>query len=155
MKLLMSRDMSDLLNRTGMILGFLAFWFVAPEFLGEARLRSWEKSLAKLIEILVIVVFVSIVPLLLVISAFQRFSVLRALEDGQLSIDKLGSLWQFIRPDLLGIGGWGIGLVAVWLGGRLVSKMANDSRVRRTSLFLGAILFTLSFALQFIATFQR
>src|SRR5436190_21321349 len=35
------------LNRVAIILGFLSFWFVAPEFIGEQRLRMWELKLGK------------------------------------------------------------------------------------------------------------
>jgi hypothetical protein len=36
---------------------------------------------------------------------------------------------------------------------RIVSRLAHDSEVRQTSLFVGAMLFTASFVLQLIATF--
>jgi hypothetical protein len=36
----------------------------------------------------------------------------------------------------------------------IVSRLANDNRVRQSALLLGAALFTISFLLQFIATFQ-
>lgn len=43
----MTRELADNLNRVGLILGFVSFWFAAPEFIGEPRLKSWETKMAK------------------------------------------------------------------------------------------------------------
>lgn len=44
--MLLSHRTADELNRIGLVVGFLSFWFAAPEFIGEQRLKSWEQILA-------------------------------------------------------------------------------------------------------------
>src|SRR5437762_914160 len=46
-KSVMTHETADWVNRIGMILGFLSFWFAAPEFIGEKRLQSWESALGR------------------------------------------------------------------------------------------------------------
>jgi O-antigen/teichoic acid export membrane protein len=46
----------DWLNRAGLTLGFFAFWFAAPEVLGEARLRALEHALEGMLRISIKVV---------------------------------------------------------------------------------------------------
>ena len=45
----MTRELADNLNRVGLVLGFLSFWFAAPEFIGEQRLKIWERTIANLL----------------------------------------------------------------------------------------------------------
>jgi hypothetical protein len=42
---MLPHDWADVLNRIGLILGFASFWFAAPEFIGEQRLKEWEEGL--------------------------------------------------------------------------------------------------------------
>lgn len=42
----LNHELSDWLNRIGLLLGFFSFWLAAPEFIGEERLRGWEKRFA-------------------------------------------------------------------------------------------------------------
>ena len=126
-----------------MLLGFLSFWFAAPEFIGEQRLRAWERALVagvlrlpKGLQWLLAVVNASAVTAYLI----WKF-VYRAIPDYILlfpvltvSVLMLMYLSQiFVEP--------------------IVSRLANDSRVRQRALFVGAVLFTLSFLLQFVASF--
>jgi hypothetical protein len=43
----LSHETVNILNRVGLSVGFVAFWFAAPEFIGETRLRAWEQDIAK------------------------------------------------------------------------------------------------------------
>jgi hypothetical protein len=42
----MSHSVANVLNRVGIALGFLSFWFAAPEFVGQDRLQRWEREIA-------------------------------------------------------------------------------------------------------------
>ena len=55
-------------NRLGLVLDFLAFWFAAPEILGEDRLRAMEGRLEKGTSVLSALGFASVVGLALIIA---------------------------------------------------------------------------------------
>jgi hypothetical protein len=40
MQPMVPRDLVDVFNRIALVLGFFSFWFAAPEFIGEERLRK-------------------------------------------------------------------------------------------------------------------
>jgi hypothetical protein len=147
---MLTHKLADNLNRIGLVLGFFSFWFAAPEFIGEHRLKSWEQTLAavllrvpKAVERITNILFrytALFIPTLVIIALFTSdwsmvlfFSPLSV----ALIIGLVLSLF-FARFTLEGV----------------VGKLANDSRVRQRALFLGAALFTVSFVLHFIATFQ-
>jgi len=132
-------------NRIGMLLGFISFWLAAPEFIGEERLKSWEQILINRV-------------------MKHRYSIWRIVAFGSMSW--LAWNWHEVQisghmtwfrvyfPFII----WGFFLFAVIgvinkYGVFIVSRMANDSKVRETSFFVGAVLFTLSFLLQLISTF--
>src|SRR5438105_7240062 len=43
----MTRETADWMMRAGLVLGFVSFWFAAPEFIGQERLQKWEAELGK------------------------------------------------------------------------------------------------------------
>jgi uncharacterized membrane protein YozB (DUF420 family) len=143
----MTHELSDLLNRIGMALGFLSFWLVAPEFIGEERLRSWEQALAT--------------GLLKAPKALKWSLAVMTLAAVVVYVVRSLSTWPPIRfPD---VPQWWVLVLALTSATMLtaevlitpiVSRLANDNRVRQSALLLGAALFTISFLLQFIATFQ-
>ena len=144
---MITHETADWLNRGGLILGFLAFWFAAPEFIGETRLKKWERALAKG---LLKLPFWAKVVLGIVITCVTCLYIFRWMMYGL--IDTISILQLFI----LGVvGGTAIFLAAlIPLLGSVISKLANDDHVRQRSLFFGGALFTLSFVLQFIATLR-
>jgi hypothetical protein len=146
----MTHELSDWLNRFGLLLGFLSFWFAAPEFIGEERLRSWEQSLAR-----------GLFKLPKASQWFFALIILAAIVDYTINFFR----WFLVQPltRLPDVPQSWILVIALTSGTMLlaqvsiepiVSRLANDSRVRQSALLLGAVLFTISFLLQFIATFQ-
>jgi hypothetical protein len=145
---MIAHETAEWLNRIGLGLGFLSFWFAVPEFIGEPRLRSWERALAATLPVLPAAAK----------GAFFIGSVLIA------GIGSWHSLvtWQLPTMSAVELVGLSTLNAAVFffesLRGRLNSaaaKLANDEHVRQRSLLFGAALFTVSFALQFIATFAK
>jgi hypothetical protein len=141
---------SEWLNRTGMLLGFLSFWFAAPEFIGEERLKAWEQALAA--------------GLLRLPKGLQRLQIPLSAAGLIYSLFLLwrfhhtANLWQMNLNHYLLLSGLSL-LVGVLLDlsrkfvEPIVSGLATNDRARQTALFFGAVLFTASFLLQFIATF--
>ena len=151
------------LNRIGMILGFVSFWLVAPEFIGEERLKRWEERLEA---------FIARVP--------AQFGCLFGLFMGLMTMGLLLSLLQPLFPrrydpipwnrpstpapwEMLallfsgGVGlfiGWQSSRVMQWLVRPILSRLANDDRIRDRWFWVGVCLFVLSFVFQFVSTFQ-
>jgi hypothetical protein len=138
----LSRTWVDNINRIALLLGFLSFWFAAPEFIGEERLKLWEHSLASGLRRVPLVMAYTLLGLCVI--AFVILAV-NAVGNGGVAL----SVWT--------VAGLFLSLVAVLLVRdaieRIVSRLANDDRTRQNSLFVGAVLFTASFLLQLIATF--
>lgn len=132
------------LNRAAIILGFVSFWFVAPEFVGEQRLKSWEQFLSKYLSRipkalrLVFGICTAVVIIGYFVMAITRWS-LPNVSNTVLMIFAILSASVTVAPLLIP---------------PLVRKLANDSSVRQTSFFFGAGLFTVASILQFVATFE-
>lgn len=146
----MARELADWLNRIGMVLGFVSFWLVAPEFIGEGRLRSWEHSLAAGLLQMPKIMRRTLLQMSIVSLGVYVVRYALAIRAGHMALPEVPQSW------LLAFGVVSATLVASQIVVQpLVSKLANDTQVRQTALFLGAGLFVLSFALQFISTFQH
>jgi hypothetical protein len=150
----MSHELGNLLNRIGMVLGFLSFWLIAPELIGEHRLQSWERSFAKTLSWLVYIgALLAVIVLEFIVYAFIYYIVVYLIRSS-----RGAALIEALPDTLVGI----FFVVAVWLfadlydplAERLVSRLANDARVRRRALLFGAALFIVAFLLEFAATFQ-
>jgi hypothetical protein len=145
MKLVLTHHMADVLNRIGLVLGFASFWFAAPEFIGEDRLRMWETTLASgLLKVpLLLQIAISLITLALI-----GFAIFGGHETGHILheppfilvivLDILFVMQSFIERRL----------------NRIVHWLANDSRRRQRALLIGAALFTMSSLLQFVATYS-
>jgi hypothetical protein len=138
-----THDTGDILTRVGLVLGFLS----APEFIGVERLKSWEQAVG---------------------AALGKF---RKLSEGtQKGI--VVAIFFFLPASILyfvygfhnvfGSGlhkpiiGFVVSSLASWFItalDRVVGFLADDSKVRQRALFIGALLFTISFALSFVATY--
>jgi hypothetical protein len=135
----MSHDACDWLNRIGLILGFLSFWFAAPEFIGEERLKSWEQSAARTLS------FVVFVLELFAGSILIGSTLLRFVYDKWIIGVPMFIGWVFVfQPKP-------IKRFVSWV----VAALANDRKVRQRSLFIGAVMLTISFVLQLVATFPK
>jgi len=151
--MILTHRLADNLNRIGLVLGFFSFWLAAPEFIGEQRLKSWELVLAASIQRVPKAVqrvtgyalsFLTCGFLIgLVVSVFAGdisvlFSPFFLLTGTLVALIGIPLSFFFVRFPLEG----------------LVRRLANDSHVRQKALFLAGLLFTVSFVLQFVATFQ-
>jgi len=144
MHLMVPRQLVDIFNRVGLVLGFFSFWLAAPEFIGEERLKSWERRLS---------------------SGLLKVPTVLTIASGLLMVLMLGlyiwKVWQLgklsYKPPIVLV----IVLDAIFMMqsllekrlARLVSLVANHSKFRQGILFAGAALFTVSFLLQLAATF--
>jgi len=143
----MTQDWTDVLNRTGLVLGFFSFWLAAPEFIGEARLRSWELSLAK--GLLKVPTVLNVIWLL-IIQAIVGVYIWKVWHTG--SLFSRSNKPPFVLVVILDIVLFTLSFSEKRIP-RLVAVMANDSKIRQRSFFIGAVLFTLSFLMQLLATF--
>jgi hypothetical protein len=153
--------MSDkLFNITAIILEFLSFWFVAPELLGEERLRKLENWIEN---------FLGFVPHVFeTLESEQINSKQDALVFTLHMLFAIGGLYLFVRifndndlPNLLkgqSLGWTGLVVWAtvyfsfMWITPRLASAglklLAGNDKLRQALLILGAILFIVSTGMQ-------
>jgi hypothetical protein len=136
---------AEWVNRIGLIVGFFSFWFAAPELIGEQRLKSWETAIAPSVQSLrwTLLAALAVTPLLLF--GIWTYTCIR--ERHLVEPPFWYALLFFISTV-------GAPLLDRYLD-RLVTKLANDSHARQTALFIGAVLFTLSFAFQLAGTLPQ
>ena len=167
--------MSSWIERTGMICDFLSFWLVAPEILGEERLRRAETFITK--------VFAWLLPRLQ--EGYKR-SVGR---DLPLTLDGFLEQEQFVIRYVLATGmvlllaivfnlvylpregdlailvalinlvmGLVVSCILIALLAILVSRVLRylyqGEQLRYLLIFLGALVYLMGFILQFTATFR-
>lgn len=144
------------LNRIGLVLAFLSFWFAAPEFLGEERLKAWETSMSKFVKpmpkIFTWLLFIVLTyPIVLVFCIFYSLFTNKDL----LAFDTHGYALRIVKPlAFFAISCYLLIRITAWISSKVIPAIANSSSQRRLSLYIGAILFIISFLLQFIATFD-
>jgi hypothetical protein len=139
----MTRETADWLSRIGIILGFVSFWFVAPEFIGEARLKQWERALSRVILKLP---FAAKAAMAIVFSGAALLYVYRFIITGRTD--------TISRTTLVTMGITSMTAIFFEVLRPSLHALANHDHVRQRALFVGGLLFTISTALQFIATFQ-
>jgi hypothetical protein len=154
----MSHETVTWLNRIGIILGFFSFWFAAPEFIGEERLKSWEDGLSKVARRMpnvlrrIIQFFIWILALGIGAAIMWPFAggeysnlLIWIIFPVVMTVLICGFLFYYSKIDPL--------IERVTL--KVVSTLANDRKARQRSLFLGAFLFVVSTVLQFLATYEK
>jgi hypothetical protein len=150
-------------NRGGIMLEFLSFWFAAPEILGEERLRALERKVERGIRVLSnrprwmtlgVAVAVGMVlvrlgdPMIRCIESAVSAVASRVVGKvaGDILVFVLGAVlgwvWQALMPKLQDR-----------VLSPLLKILADDERIRQRSLAVGAVLFVVGFLLQFVATF--
>jgi hypothetical protein len=142
---MLPHQLADILNRVGLALGFVSFWLAAPELIGEERLKAWEGRLAtgllKLPTMLNIAI--AIITVLLLGFFVWRLAWSRSFFHSE--------------PPFVLVVALDAMFVLLWLSEKVLKKfvsiMAGDKGVRQASLVIGAALFTVSFLLQFAATY--
>jgi hypothetical protein len=133
-----------------MILGFLSFWLVAPEFIGETRLKAGEHALAAgllRMHLLLKAIFYAVCIAAIAIY-FRRW--LSALPVGIIDMPEVPQRWILTVAVASALA-----LASQYVVEPVVRRLANSSRARQNALIAGATLFTISFILQFVATFQK
>ena len=140
------------LNRVGLSIGFLSFWFAAPEFIGEERLGRWEQNVAKALWKFNRLPQ-TLKAICLVLPFFAVYSFLASLHHWTGVFGPTRSRWDPFSKEALGAVMAAIATMIAANLDSIIQPLANDSKVRQRALFIGAVLFTLSFVLQFVATY--
>jgi len=152
-------------NRIGMILEFFSFWFAAPELLGEDRLRRLRDSFGRGVKALPSLTAKVLCGILLfgapgiLIVVYQRrvfsylswsFSHWSHLLVGNVVEEVIGIAFLFLA---VAFEFFAFEFLTKHVAKPILTKLADNNRLRQNSLVLAAILFVAGFMLQFIATF--
>ena len=150
----MSHEFCDWMNRLGMIFGFLSFWFAAPEFIGEQRLMSWDTALSAILGALPRHTFVyQVIRALCALAVFGGATYFTLVWLPDLKPDWLFHMINFICLAFTFV--FTSDDLATPILRYIVARLARRGTERRRLLLIGAMLFTISFTLQFLATFPR
>jgi len=147
------------LSLISIVLQFLAFWFAAPELLGEKAIRRLEINLQN---------FISTLPSVLLLGVVLAYAISLSVTGIALGISgsELGmtkeDMYQYMISLLIcclvylvflirykRIKNW----LAINLAMPLMKKLIENSEFRFTSLKIGAVLFTLGFVAQVVLVF--
>ena len=140
-------------NRVGIVLEFLSFWFAAPDILGEERLRALERRVERGIRALPFAIGAVAAALVVVMLQEDRWVMV-------LTARGLNPFLAKMVVELL------LGLAAGVPAGYLTSVvrdkvarpflriLADDRYIRRRSLAVGAVLFVVGLLSQLIATLE-
>jgi hypothetical protein len=149
-------------SRLAIILNFLSFWLVAPEFIGEERLQKIERKLKSgfvfalptTIWLLVLpcvtlgALFLFLFLLFAVLAVFFHYPSLRV--DGPF-LDALVAVFTVLAVIFANRSRrWADQKIAK----PLLAKLVNDDDARRRYLVTGILMFILGHALQFLITFR-
>lgn len=144
------------INAAGMLLQFLAFWFAAPELLGEKRLKSFEKGLKNLISYLPMILILLVIAvygltfgiggIIKGIHASAQGIETSTLNNYYLVLSACTILYLVFILFFRRIHRWIESKIATPLSNKLI----NDQSVRKSALIVGAVLFTIGFLCQFI-----
>lgn len=138
------------------VLQFLAFWFAAPELLGENTLKRFERGLNRLFTLIPMIA----IPAGMVVYGgtfltLAFLKIMKAQDSGievnemttyyvSLAIGTAAYFWFILRYKR----------IKQWLEQRvskpLVEQLIHRSEVRKNALVIGAVLFSLGFILQVI-----
>ncbi|MEZ4722839.1 MAG: hypothetical protein R2813_13280 [Flavobacteriales bacterium] len=140
------------------MLQFSAFWFAAPELLGELTLKRFEHGLKKLVTMLPFILVISIV--LLFGFGLGSYGIYMGLKgaSGQLQEQEFTQYYILMGGSFLVYGVFMVFYKKIqnWIGNHvsnpLIERLINQSEIRKQALIIGAILFTLGFILQFTIT---
>lgn len=132
-----------LLDRLGLTFQFLSFWFVAPEFLGENRMKVAGKMLAD---------FLSTSIFLTVTIAVLALAWVLAFREGLHWFHQLSLALAFSSLILIPKFLFYRRVKKVWVP-KLIHHLTSDRHFRRGFLLIGGVLFTLGFVLQILGTF--
>ncbi|MBI1306808.1 MAG: hypothetical protein GC181_09355 [Bacteroidetes bacterium] len=142
------------LNLAGLTLQFLAFWFAAPELLGESTMKRLENGLIRL---------VSSLPVILIAGGAIVFGVFMAiagvrfgLEAGREGAENLNLMFVILGVSVISTLYFALfsAKTTRWMKRKyatpLINKLIASEQFRKTALQLGAVLFSVGFVLQFV-----
>lgn len=146
------------LNLLGLLLQFLAFWFAAPELLGEMTLKKFETGLKKFVTLMPVILLMSVVMLFgFGLGGYGLYMGLKG-SSGELQTQDFTRYYIIMGCSFLvyalfmlfykRIQRW----VSLRISTPLIETLINQGETRKQALIIGAILFTLGFILQFITT---
>ncbi|MGV3617153.1 MAG: hypothetical protein ACO1SV_17640 [Fimbriimonas sp.] len=129
-------------DRAGILCQFLSFWLVAPELLGHARLARLRRALSRVVQAMILVPVGAVGVVggsALAFAAIERWehSAARATFVGFLVALVLLWIYWSLRQGTLP---------------RLLERLENRETFRGHLATLGAVLFTIGFILQMVAT---
>ncbi len=146
--------MSEWLNRIGLLFDFISFWLVAPEILGEERLRKLENIIENGIRGCGAISTLLITGLLIVLGSYLLGSI-------STQTNKFNNLMSYVLfcPGLFLLL-FLINLVrttadnVIWrTAKRVLNLLADDSQIRQRSLTVGVVFYILGFIIQFWSSF--
>ncbi len=146
-----------LLTAIGLICQFVAFWFAAPELLGESALKRMQSGIQKLVTWIPIIVSLLIILgyglTFITISAYNAYQMSKT---GEVVIDPtkyfvamaiFTTLYIVFIIKYKKIKSYLENKVAI----PLTHKLLNSNETRKNALIIGALLFTIGFVAQFVA----
>lgn len=145
-------------NRIGMVLEFFSFWFAAPELLGEERLRRLRdsfgrgiKALPSLTAKILYWILVLSLPVILIVVFWRRVS---AYVNWSLRHPLLEEVTDLLLTVLaIAVEVYTFKFLSRYVAEPILTKLADNNRLRQHSLVLAAVLFVVGFIFQFTATF--
>lgn len=146
------------INAIGLVLQFVAFWLAAPELLGESALRRFRNGLEAFLARLPMAFFLIIV--LGFSFGFGGLGIWKGIKASQSGME-VGEMTRFYVLLGIGMAVYFVFLifskkVMRWISEKfskpLVQKLIQEDRMRKNSLIIGAILFTVGFLFQLAAT---
>jgi hypothetical protein len=146
--------MSEWVNRIGLLFDFISFWLVAPEILGEERLRKLENIIENGIRGCGAISTLLATGLLIVLGSYLLGSI-------SAQTNKFNNLMSYVLfcPGLFLLL-FLINLVRttadniIWrTAKRVLNLLADDSQIRQRSLTVGVVIYILGFIIQFWSSF--
>lgn len=146
-----------LLNAIGLICQFVAFWFAAPELLGETTLKRMQASIQKLVTLIPIIATVVVVfGYGLTFLAISGYNTYQMSKTGEVVIDPTKyfiSIGVFTVLYMIFI--FRYKKIRAYLETRvaipLTHKLLHSNETRKNALIIGAILFSIGFIAQLLA----
>ena len=140
------------LYRIGLGIGFASFWFATPELLGEVnliRLDGYFNRLLRRVRPAMRLIDISLYLVTVVVVSLGVSAIAWSLT--------FGSIRPYVATLAIAVGACLVGSIVVSLiAGVLAATaelLAQRGSYRRRALYFGALLFALSWLLQFVATY--
>ncbi len=144
------------LSAFGLICQFVAFWFAAPELLGESTLTRMQHGIRKLVTWIPI-----IITLLIILSygvtfiGISGYNTYQMYKNGEPVIDMYRYfIYMGIFTTLYMLFIFRYKKIRSYLENRvaipLTDRLLNSNETRKNALIIGALLFTIGFVLQLV-----